>query len=127
MKPTLLLRFDAATFDATNTRILDLSGLGNHCVYSGTITKLSKRGITFGASAKLTLPALPTTYTVSIFKRVNNLVSISWENVNTTYNLIGTAGGFSGDLLGLVLHPETLTQIQKYDEQIRMMKSIQAI
>ncbi len=127
MKPTLLLNFDAATFDATNTRILDLSGIGNHCAYSGTVTKLSKHGLTFGANALLTLPSLPSTYTVSIFKRVNNLISVSWENVNTTYNLIGTAGGFSGDLLGLVLHPETLTQIQKNDEQIRMMHSLNMV
>lgn len=62
--------------------------------------------------------------TVTIFKRVNGVLSVSWENVNTTYNLIGTAGGFSGDLLGLRMYPFLLTDIQKNDEEIRLFKQI---
>ena len=123
-KATLYLPFNLSSYDPTNTRFLDVSGKGNHCAYSGTVTKLATKGVLFGANAQLTLPALPATYTVVYGSDVGGIKTISFANTSTVYDTINSAGSFAGNLYTLQVYPFLLTQIQKNDITIRELAQI---
>jgi hypothetical protein len=116
--------------DASNNRCKDISvnrshaTLGDGSTASTFPAKYSdQRGYLFdGSNDYFSGLITPTgSYTVSICKRVAGTVSITHENDLTTWNKITTGGQFTGDLLGMRVHPRVLTTLQQYNEQFILM------
>jgi hypothetical protein len=128
-KAILNLPMRACQHQPSNSRTLDVSGSANHAVFgagSAEPTKLQRRGYSLdGVNDNFSGLVSPTgSYTFSYLKKVDGIYTVVHENNLTTFTQLTTSGGYTGEILEWKLYPLLLTQLQKYDDHVKMMREI---
>jgi hypothetical protein len=119
--------------DLIGNRAKDISGYARHAILGDGVTAstmpvklLEKNGYYFNGSTHylsgLTEPE--DDFTVVVCSRVNEVVSVTFEEDLTTFNKLIANGLFSGYLLSLRIFNMHLTDIQKCNEEILLLNRI---